>query len=148
MAGITDPLTNYSFAVEIDDVAIAQFKEVNGIGITVGVIENRANNHQGLPILQKLPGTVKYEDIHLSRGKVADPAFWKWIKQIQDGNFETAKRDGSIILYDFPHLELTRFHFFGAWPYKVEIGKLQAGADSVLIESMVLAVERVEVGGG
>ena len=89
---------------------------------------------------------MHYEDIHLSRGKIVDPAFWAWMKQVQDGKIDEARKDGSIILYDFPHLELTRFNFFGAWPYKIEIGKLQAGADSVLLESMILAVERIEVG--
>jgi phage tail-like protein len=145
---ITDPIASYNFFLEIQGETYAQFKEVSGVGITIGVIEHRANTALAKPVVQKFPGAVKYEDIHLSRGKVSDPAFWKWIKQIQDGQFDSAKRDGSIILYDFPHAELTRFHFFGAWPYKVEIGKLQAGADSVLIESMILAVERVEVGGG
>ncbi|HLK42948.1 MAG TPA: phage tail protein [Thermoleophilia bacterium] len=145
MAGITDPLTNYSFAVEIDDVAIAQFKEVNGIGITVGVIENRANNHQGLPILQKLPGTVKYEDIHLSRGKVNDKSFWDWIKKVQEGKIDEARKNGSIILYDLAHGEVSRFHFFQGWPSKVEIGKLAAGGDQVLLESVVITIEKLEV---
>jgi phage tail-like protein len=143
---LLDPIASYNFFLDIQGETFAQFKEVSGVGVTVSVIEHRANTLLGKPVVQKLPGAVKYEDIHLSRGKVADPAFWKWIKQVQDGQISAARRDGSIILYDFPHMELTRFHFFGAWPYKVEIGKLQAGSDSVLIESMILAVERVEVG--
>jgi phage tail-like protein len=145
MAGITDPLTNYSFAVEIDDVAIAQFKEVNGIGITVKVIENRSNNHQGLPILQKLPGTVTYEDIHLSRGKVNDKSFWDWIKKVQEGKIDEARKNGSIILYDLAHGEVSRFHFFQGWPSKVEIAKLAAGGDQVLLESVVITIEKLEV---
>ena len=146
MAGITDPLTNYSFAVEIDSLTIAQFKEVNGLGITVGVIENRANKAGGLPVLQKLPGSVKYEDIHLSRGKVNDKSFWDWIKKVQDGKIDEARKNGSIILYDLAHGEVSRFHFFQGWPSKVEIGKLAAGGDQVLLESVVITIEKLEVG--
>jgi phage tail-like protein len=145
MAGITDPLTNYSFAVEIDSLTIAQFKEVNGLGITVGVIENRANKVGGLPVLQKLPGSVKYEDIHLSRGKVNDPAFWNWIKQVQEGKIDEARKDGAVILYDLAHGEVSRFNFFQGWPSKVEVGKLSAGGDQVLLESVVITIERLEV---
>ncbi len=143
---LLDPITSYNFFVDIEGKPFAQFKEVSGLGINISVIEHRANTLMGKPVVQKLPGAVHYEDIHLSRGKVVDKDFWVWIKQVQDGGITDARKDGSIILYDFPHLELTRFHFFGAWPYRVEIGKLQAGSDSVLIETLVLAVERIEAG--
>jgi phage tail-like protein len=143
---LIDPVVSYNFFVDIQGMTVAQFKEVSGLGISISVIEHRANQAMAQPVVQKLPGSVHYEDIHLSRGKIVDPAFWAWMKQVQDGHIEDARKDGSIILYDFPHLELTRFNFYGAWPYKIEIGKLQAGADSVLLESMVLAVERIEVG--
>jgi phage tail-like protein len=140
-----DPLASYSFGVEITGVTIAQFKECAGLGVSVTVIENRANQVGGQPVLQKMPGSVKYDDIHLSRGKVADPAFWSWIKTVQEGNIDQARKDGSIILFDYAHGEVTRFNFFAGWPSRVEIGKLTAGADTVLLESVVICVERLEV---
>lgn len=142
---VLDPLATYSFGVEISGVTIAQFKEVSGLAIGVGVIENRQNQAGGQPVLQKLPGSIHYDDIHLSRGKVADPAFWAWIKTVQDGQIDQARKDGSIVLFDFAHGEVTRFNFFGGWPSRVEIGKLAAGNDQVLLESVVIAIERLEV---
>lgn len=140
-----DPLASYSFGVEITGVTIAQFKECAGLGVSVSVIENRSNQVGGQPVLQKMPGSVKYDDIHLSRGKVADPAFWTWIKTVQEGQIDQARKDGSIILFDYAHGEVTRFNFFSGWPSRVEIGKLTAGADTVLLESVVICVERLEV---
>src|SRR5215469_13542417 len=105
---VLDPLASYSFGVEITGVTIAQFKEVNGLGISINVIENRANQAGGQPVLQKLPGSVKYDDIHLSRGKVADPAFWTWMKTVQEGNIDQARKDGSIILFDYARGEVSR----------------------------------------
>jgi len=142
---VVDPLASYSFGVEISGVTIAQFKEVTGLGVAIGVIENRQNQVGGLPILQKLPGSVHYDDIHLSRGKVADPAFWAWIQTVQKGQIDQARKDGSIVLFDFAHGEVSRFNFFGGWPSRVEIGKLAAGQDQVLLESVVIAIERLEV---
>ena len=142
---LVDPLASYSFGVEITGVTIAQFKEVSGLGVSIGVIENRSNQVGGQPILQKMPGSVKYDDIHLSRGKVADPAFWEWIKTVQDGKIDQARKDGSIILFDVMHGEVTRFNFFNGWPSRVDIGKLSAGADSVLLESVTITIERLEV---
>ena len=142
---LVDPLASYSFGVEITGVTIAQFKEVSGLGVSIGVIENRSNQVGGQPVLQKMPGSVKYDDIHLSRGKVADPAFWEWIKTVQDGKIDQARKDGSIILFDVMHGEVTRFNFFNGWPSRVDIGKLSAGADSVLLESVTITIERLEV---
>lgn len=142
---LMDPLATYSFAVEIDGIAIAQFKEVSGLGISIGVIENRSNQAGALPVLQKMPGSVKYDDIHLSRGKVADPAFWSWVKTVQEGKIDQARKNGSVVLYDYARGAVTTFSFFNGWPSRVEIGKLSAGGDSVLLESVVIAIERLEV---
>lgn len=144
MTAMLDPLASYSFFVDITGVTVAQFKEVTGLGISVGIVENRSNQLKGQPILQKMPGSVKYDDIHLSRGKVADPAFWTWMKTVQEGKISDARKDGSIILYDYAHGEVTRYNFFDAWPSRVEIGKLTAGADTVLLETVVLTIGRLE----
>jgi phage tail-like protein len=141
---VLDPLVNYSFFVEIGQVTVAQFKECSGLSMVVSVVEHRSNQIGGQPLLQKLPGSVHYDDIHLSRGKVADPAFWTWIKKVQDGQIDAARTDGSIVLYDLAHGEVSRFNFFSGWPTRVEIGKLAAGGDQVLIESVTIAVERIE----
>jgi phage tail-like protein len=144
MTTMLDPLASYSFFVDITGVTVAQFKEVTGLGISIGIVENRSNQLKGQPILQKMPGSVKYDDIHLSRGKVADPSFWKWMQTVQEGKISDARKDGSIILYDYAHGEVTRYNFFDAWPSRVEIGKLTAGADTVLLESVVLTIGRLE----
>lgn len=145
--GLTaDPIATYAFHVEIDSVTIAQFKEVDGLSISIGVIEHRANALKGQPVMRKLPGAVKFEDIVLSRGKVNDAAFWTWIKTVQDGKIDEARKSGSIVLFDYGHLEVSRFNFRAGWPSKVEVGKLQAGIDSVLLETVTITHEHLEVG--
>ena len=141
-----DPLATYAFHVEIQGITIAQFKEVDGLSISIGVIEHRANKLTGQPVMKKLPGAVRFEDIVLSRGKVNDAAFWTWIKQVQDGKIDEARKDGSVVLFDYAHGEVSRFNFKQGWPSKVDIGKLQAGADSVLLETIVITHEMLEVG--
>ncbi len=140
-----DPIASYSFHVEIDSITIAQFKEVSGLSIAIGVIEHRANKLTGQPVLKKLPGAVHFEDIVLRRGKVNDTAFWTWMKTVQDGKIDEARKNGSIVLFDYAHGEVSRFNFQEGWPSKVEIGKLQAGADSVLLESVTITHEHLEV---
>jgi phage tail-like protein len=141
-----DPIATYAFHVNVDGVTIAQFKEVDGLSISVGVIEHRSNTNGGQPVMRKLPGTVKFENIVLSRGKVNDAAFWTWIKQVQDGDIDGARRDGSVILYDYAHGQVSKFDFKQGWPCKVELGKLQSATDTVLLETVTITHERLEIG--
>jgi phage tail-like protein len=139
-----DPLANYSYFVEIQGKTAAQFKTCEGASIKIGVIEHRENKLTGLPVLKKLPGHVSYSDITLKRGKINDKLFWDWIKDVQDGNIDAARKEGSIILYDFVHGEVGRYNFFGAWPSTVELGSLDASADEVLLETVVITLEKLE----
>lgn len=141
-----DPIASYAFHVEIDSLTIAQFKEVEGLSISVGVIEHKANKLLGQPIMKKLPGSVKFEDLVLRRGKIADPAFWTWIKLVQDGKIDEARKNGSVVLYDYARGEVSRFNFEAGWPSRVEVGKLQAGSDTVLLETVTITHENLVVG--
>lgn len=140
-----DPIATYAYHVEIDSITVAQFKQVTGLSISVGVIEHRANKLMGQPIMKKLPGAVKFDDIVLSRGKVADQAFWSWIKLVQDGKISEARKSGSIVLFDYAHGEINRFNFEQGWPSKIEVGKLEAGSDSVLLETVTITHENLRV---
>jgi phage tail-like protein len=140
-----DPIATYAYHVEIDSITVAQFKQVSGLSISVGVIEHRANKLMGQPIMKKLPGAVKFDDIVLSRGKVADQAFWSWIKLVQDGKISEARKSGSIVLFDYAHGEINRFNFEQGWPSKIEVGKLEAGSDSVLLETVTITHENLRV---
>jgi phage tail-like protein len=140
-----DPIATYAYHVEIDSITVAQFKQVSGLSISVGVIEHRSNKLLGQPVMKKLPGAVRFDDIVLARGKVADQAFWTWIRLVQDGKIDEARKHGSIVLLDYAHGEINRFNFFGGWPSKIEVGKLEAGADSVLLETVTITHEKLEV---
>jgi phage tail-like protein len=140
-----DPIATYAYHVEIDSITVAQFKQVSGLSISVGVIEHRSNKLMGQPILKKLPGAVTFENIVLARGKVADQAFWSWMKLVQDGKVAEARKSGSIVLFDYAHGEVNRFNFEQGWPSKIEVGRLEAGADSVLLETVTITHENLRV---
>jgi phage tail-like protein len=141
-----DPLASYCFHVEIDSITIAQFKSVSGLSIAVNVIQHQANLASGRPVVKKLPGSAKFDDLVLQRGKVNDAAFWTWIQQVQEGKIDAARKHGSIVLYDYAQGQVQRFSFENGWPSKVEVGKLEAGSDSVLLETVTITHERLTVG--
>jgi phage tail-like protein len=136
-----DALAGYSFSVEIDQTIIAQFKEVSGISAEIQTIEHRENKVGGLPVMKKLPGAKKWGDLTLKRGRTDSSALWDWIKKVQDGDIDGARKNGSIVLYDYKHGEVARFNFVGAWPSKVSLGGLNAGGNDVLVEECTITHE-------
>src|SRR3954447_15777593 len=113
-----DALAGYSFSVEIDQTIIAQFKEISGISAEIKTIEHRENKVGGLPVMKKLPGAKAYGDIVLKRGRTDSTALWDWMAKVQSGDIDGARKNGSIVLYDYKHGEVGRFNFVNAWPSK------------------------------
>jgi phage tail-like protein len=141
-----DALAGYSFQIEITGVVIAQFKEVSGLSAEIQVIEHRENKPKGIPVIKKLPGAKKWGDIVLKRGKTNSKDLWTWIKQVQDGDIDGARKHGSIVLYDYKRGEVALYNFINGWPSKVSIGSLQAAGNDILLEECTIAHEGLEVG--
>lgn len=140
-----DALGNYAWQIEIDGQTLAQFKEVSGISTEIQVIEQKENKPGGIGTLKKLPGWEKFGDITLKRGKTDNKDFWDWIKEVQDGNIDAARRNGSIVMYDYALGEKARFNFLNGWPSKVNIGNLQAGGSEIAMEEVTIVHEGLEV---
>jgi len=138
-----DVLAGYHFSVQIEGVEIAQFKELTGLSAEVQVIEHRENKVGGLPVLKKLPANIKYGDITLKHGKTDSKAVWDWHKQVQQGDIAGARKNGSVVLYDYQHGEVARFNFTNMWPSKVSLGSMTASGNDVLLEECVITHEGV-----
>lgn len=136
-----DPVATRLFGIEIDGVTIAQFKEVTGITTMIQVIDHRENTQGGMPIQRKLPGNSSGGDITLKRGKSSDRSLWMWFKQVRDGDIAGARRNGSIILYDYERGEVARYNFSNGWPSKLSISNLSAPGTDVVIEECVIVHE-------
>ena len=96
-----DAIAGYTFKIEIDGQVIAQFKEVSGLSAEVQVIEHRENNISGKEVIKKLPGQKKWGDIILKRGKTDNKVIWEWHKLVMEGKIDEARKNGSIVLYDY-----------------------------------------------
>jgi len=133
------------FGVEIDGIYIAQFREIQGIVNEVTPIELRECTPDGLQVVTKMPGGRVVGDITLKRGKSADRGLWDWFKQVQDGDINGARRNGSIILFDFERGEVARYNFIKGWPRKVSVSNPVAAGNEPLIEECVIVHEGVEL---
>jgi len=139
-----DALAAYNFQVEIDGVTIAQFKEASGLSTEIKVIEHEEVLPGGKAVIKMIPGPRKWEPIVLKRGKTEDHGWWDWIATVHSGDITGARRNGSIVIFDYALGEKARYNFINAWPSKVNISGLKAGGTEVIVEEVTLVHEGLE----
>jgi phage tail-like protein len=69
---------------------------------------------------------------------------WEWRKQVEDGDVESARRDGSIIMYDQQLQPVARWNFERAWPSKVSGPSVKSDSNEIGIEELTIAHEYIE----
>lgn len=136
-----DLLTTFSFAVEIDGVEVAAFKEASGIDSTNEVIEYKESTTEGRMIIRKVPGSKSWSDVTLRRRLDDSQAFWEWRQQVLDGDIDSARRNGSIVLFDSMGTEVARWNFENGWPSNWKGADLDAGANDIAVEEVTIAHE-------
>jgi|SRR6478735_1347151 phage tail-like protein len=141
----SDAISNWAYQVEVDGVALAQFKEASGLGTEVSVIEQIENRPGGMPVTVKLPGIAKWSDVTLKRGISDDPGWWEWMKQVQEGKIDDARRNASIVLYSYERGEKMRFNLQACWPSKISLSALQAGGTEIAMEEVTLVHQGLEI---
>lgn len=139
-----DALTALRFSIEIDGVSLAQFQEVSGTASEVEVIEIKEVDIKGQMTLKKQIGAVKPPTITLKRAANASMDLWNWHKAALDGKLKDARRNGSIVQYDFGFVEVARYNFANAWVSKLSLSGLKAGENSPSVEEVTIVCEKFE----
>jgi hypothetical protein len=114
-----------SFSLTSDGVEIASFSELAGIS-------------QGDPAA-RTPPTVA-----LKRGKNNSMEIFAWHQSVLEGQLAAARKSCTLVMYAADGTPVARYHLESAWPAKIEIAGLKAGASEVLYETVVLAFDDIQ----
>lgn len=142
MADRVDPYGAYNFSVELDGITRAGFREASGLDTSQNATEYREGTDRNQAV-RKQPGLVTHADVTLSRGITSDRELWDWRQRVASGN--TERHDISISLLDHLGQPRITWNLFGCWPRQWTGPTLNATADELAVEQLVLACERVEV---
>ena len=136
-----DLYRNSQFVVQIDGLTELGFTEVLMAEGEITVIEYREGNALGPS--RKLPGYGGYGPITLKQALTKNRELWNWWKDALTGQVE--RRNGLIILLNPAREEVARWKFREAWPMKYLTTDLNAEGNEVVIETVVLAHEGIEL---
>lgn len=141
----TDPLRNFRFRLEIDNINQAAFSEVSIAESTIDTVDYRDGDDD--PHVRKLSGLTKYGNITLKWGMSTDGSsleLHNWFKEVSAGKIVGLRKTVAIVVKDEAGEDKARFVINKAWPVKYDPGDLNAKGNDVLIEVLELANEGIE----
>jgi phage tail-like protein len=138
-----DVITANRFSITIDGYEIASFAELAGINAEVEPADYVETTTAG-PAASKLLGKVKPPTIVLKRGMTGSLELWSWHEAVRTGNMSAARRSCSLTMYNAEGKPVARYHLERAWPSKMELAGLKAGASEVLTETVTLVCEYIQ----
>src|ERR1044071_9704169 len=94
-----DPLVSAWFGVEFQGSVVGAFRECTGLGSENEVVEYKASGPKGEFVIKKVPGRLKWNNITLKRGITDSMDMWQWRKQVERGEIERARKNGSIVMF-------------------------------------------------
>lgn len=144
MADREDPLVGFHFGVDISGAVKGYFTECSGLGSEHEVIEHKIISEKGQEVVLKLPGRLKWENIVLKRGITSNMDMWTWRKDVENGELEKARRNGSIVMYDSKLKEVARWDFERGWPLKVTGPQPKADSNEIGVEELTIAHEYIK----
>jgi phage tail-like protein len=136
-----NPYPNHNFAVDFGAGDAIGFSEVDLPAGELDVIEYREGNE--LARARKLPGLVKYPNVTLKRGVTGNLELFDWWQSIRDG--QLLRRNVVITLLDEQRQPVQRWELRDAWPAKLDYSSLNALGNEVVIETLELAYEGLEI---
>jgi phage tail-like protein len=136
------PYRNFNFHVLIDGLPETGFREVVIPATRIEFVEYRVGSDP-FSGTRKLPARAVTGSVVLRRGIDLDLSLWNWFRTVRDGNLD--RRDVAIVLVDTERTEVRRWNVSGAWPVAYEPSALHAHGNEVVIETLELGCERVDI---
>jgi phage tail-like protein len=133
-----DALTAARFSITIDGTEIAAFAELQGItsGYDIDFIESDGRR-------LAVPGKRPAPTVTLKRGMTRNMELAAW-HELAMNDWAAARKNTTLVMYDAAGTPVARYHLENAWPAKLEIGSLSAGASEVLMETVTLVCDHLQ----
>jgi phage tail-like protein len=137
-AATNDPVTVARISLVIDGSEIATFSDLGGIvsGIDPAQLELSGGS-------VRLPGKRTPPTVTLTRGMTNDAALWSWHDSALAGD-AAARKNAELVFYSPEGVPVARFDLQHAWPSKLEVGAVKAGASEVLMETVTIVCEHIQ----
>jgi phage tail-like protein len=140
---VTPVITAARFVINIDTVETS-FSELSGINSEVEPSEYISVDINGNVLHTKQFGKTKPPTVTLKRGVDSSSQMWTWHELALMGS-PSARKSATLKLQDAAGNTFQTYQLEGAWLSKLEIGGLRAGDSAVVVETVQIVCDRIEL---
>ncbi|MFJ4966485.1 T4-like virus tail tube protein gp19 [Streptomyces sp. ADI96-02] len=141
--GTPQAISAARFVVSFDGAAPAYFSELSGITSEVEPTEYIVSPARGGDVIHtKQFGKTKPPTVTLKRGVDGTAFLFAWHAMARKGD-PGARMSGTLELQNAAGVAQASYRLLGAWPSKVEVGNLKAGASEIVLETVTFTCEEV-----
>lgn len=137
-----DPLRNFRFRLEIDQITQGYFSEATIGDTTTDPIDYREGTDP--THVRKLSGLTKYGNISLKWGVTDSVELYEWHKAVVAAGAMDNRKTVKIVVIDEAGEDKASFLVSEAWPTKYDPSDLNAKGNEVFIELLELVNEGIE----
>lgn len=142
-AAVGDALSATRFAIVVSGVEIASFNELTGMTTEIEVSEYLQTSDSGVTY-KKLPGKAKPPTVTLKGAYDDNAALWSWHEAARTQNLAAARRSCSLVLFGADGKVAARYLLANAYPSRIEVVGVKAGASRVLQQTVTLVADHIE----
>lgn len=144
-AGGYYPPVGFHFKVEFISIGNdndQRFQSVGGLNIEFDVENVKEGGENRFE--HKLPGRTKYADLSLKRGMLTDSKVIAWCRNaLKNREFRPATIKVSLLNEE--HQPLLSWKVYNAWPRKWSVSDLNAGENTVVVETLDICYSYFDV---
>jgi phage tail-like protein len=145
---VRDFNTRWKFLFEIDNFGYSGFQTCSELKVSAAEVTHYEG---GVIIPDKQPGKLTYDDVTLTRGATVDRDLYDWMNEVGNAAKHAGlaasrfKRNATLVQQDRDGRTKLRWNIYGCWPKEFVAGSWDNDSDEVVIESVVLAIDRFEL---
>ena len=133
-----DPLTNFRFALQIDNITAAGFAECTGLQAETKVFEYKEGGNNSTTL--KFPETTTFPNVTLRRGVTSSNELLQWQLDVAAGKTgRSVPRKVIIVLQNEKGTPVTKWNLVKPFPTKWVGPDLKATGNEIAIESLEIA---------
>ena len=139
-----DPIGNFRFSLQVDQIVAAGFAECTGLQLETKVLEYKEGGRNQATL--KFPEGTSYGNITLKRGVTSSNELLQWQLDVANGDtHRSTPRKVSIVLKDENGVEVRHWNLIRPLPTKWVGPDLKALGNEVAIETLEIAHEGFEL---
>jgi phage tail-like protein len=118
------------------------FSELSNITSEVDPAEYYHSSTAGVTLAKQF-GKTKPATVTLKRGMDDDASLWTWHQGVLDGDPSARSTSCSLIMYDTQQNPKAQYYLYNAWPSKLAVDGLKAGASEVVFTTVTLTCDQI-----